>query len=736
MADNPWKPKDDGQIGLPSIDPGMNKLRPSVTRVDPPKRLGLNDNNTKGDVKLLDKIRKRMDRCITAESERRKSQTAAQKFGAGDQWDAQDRDQRNNEQRPCITVDRLGPLIRQVVNNQRLNRPAINVSPVGDKGDPEAAKMFRGLIRAIERECGADIAYDTAFESAVRIGEGYFRFNVEYESETSMNQVIVVERIRNRFTVYGDPDSKQPDGADWRYCFVSEIIPLDEYKEEFPDFEPVNFEQSGTGDKFKAWFTKDGVRIAEYIEVEKKPRSLVRLSNGHVGWKDELHEDVEGDIEAGRLEVIEERESYERAVKWYKTNGIDIISRGEWLGKWIPIVQVCGNELDLEGKLKLTGLIEPAMDAQRLANYWRTMYAECLALTPKAKFIMAEGQDEGYEDEWKTANRSVQPVLHYRPLAFGGNNLPPPNPIPPPGVAQGFEKGAEMADMDMMATTGVRFDVAQDRHNVDPRSGKAIRAFQTPQDLGIAHYMDNFKRSLKHAGDIFIDLIPKIYDEKRQLVILREDDTEQKIEIDPHASKPLGEKQDASGKKLPTFNPTIGKYGVTVTIGPDFATKRQEASEEMLEFMQAIPQVAHFIADLVAKNKDWEGADEIAQRLAKTIPAQLMAPDKKDMTPQTSAYVQNLEGQVKQLGQQLQLAAKEIQEKDKDRAVAQDKIDKDYEAKILKVIADTSKEAAKIAVQEAKLHLEGHKAEHGAHMAERAQDLAEHPPKKEKANAS
>lgn len=738
MADAVDRPKDDGAIKLPSLAPGMNKRRPTArTDYDDPKRLGANDNRNspKKDEAILDELRKLFERIDTNEADNRNRAKLALTFQSGKQWSDADSTQRNIDQRPCLTVDRLGPIIRQVTNDQRLNRPSIQVSPIGDRGDPEAAKMFRGLIRAIERDCAADIAYDWAFENAVATGWGYIRVNTEYESETSFNQVLVIKRVRNKFTVYGDPDAHEPDGADWTKCIISELVPTEEYKETWPKAQLINWELASTGDKFKMWFTKDGVRIAEFWKVCKEPRTLVKLSNGHTGWKDELHDSVVSHIEDGNIEVIEERESFERSIKWFKTNGVEILERGEWLGKWIPIVPVYGNELDMEGKLRLSGIIEPAMDAQRMANYWRTKYAEGVALAPMAKWLIAEGQNEGYEDQWRNANKVSDPTMTYRPTSFGGASLPPPIPIPPPGIPQGFEHGAEMADMDIMATTGIRFDVAQDRRNVDARSGKAIREFNRPQDVGTAHYIDNFKRSLKHLGDILIDLIPKYYDEKRQLMILREDDTEEKVEIDPHSSKPVGEKQGANGKKLPTFNPTIGKYGVTVTIGPSYATKRIESREDMLSLLQALPHIGQVAGDLIVKNFDFEDVETLTKRLLMTLPPGMNQPDQKDMTPQVQALVQQMQTQIKTLQQGLQLAQKELQDKGADRQIAENKIDKDYEAKILKIIADASKEAAKIAVMEAKLHLEGHKAEHGEHIAERQQDLAEHPPKEKKANA-
>jgi hypothetical protein len=290
------------------------------------------------------------------------------------------------------------------------------------------------------------------------------------------------------------------------------------------------------------------------------------------------------------------------------------------------------------------------------------------------------------------------------------------------GIPEGFVNGAQSASMDIMAVTGIRFDVAADHKNVDDRSGKALREFNRPQDLGASHYMDNLKRSLIHTGRMLIDLIPHYYDEKRVMTILREDDTEQRIEIDPHAPKPYDEKAGPDGQKMPIFNPTIGKYGVTVTIGPSFATKRIEAAESMLEFAKVLGPGAHIIMDLIAKNMDWDGSEEIASRLAKAVPAQLMTPDQKDIPPQMQAYLQSLEAQLKQAGVEKQQLLAALNDKGADRAIAQDKIDRDFEAKILKIISDGEANAEKMMIEKVKVALEQLRSEESGAREDRAME--------------
>lgn len=185
-----------------------------------------------------------------------------------------------------------------------------------------------------------------------------------------------------------------------------------------------------------------------------------------------------------------------------------------------------------------------------------------------------------------------------------------------------------------------------------------------------------------------------MYDEARVVTILREDDKEEQVKIDPSLQRPSGEEKRPDGKIRKLFNPTYGKYGVTVTIGPSYATKRIEASENMMAFMKALPQTAALVADLFAKNQDWQGAEEIAARLAKTIPPQLLAPDMKDVPPQVQAALASQEQAIKQLTEQLRAAMAQLQDKNADRQLDASKIQNDFEARLLKIISDTETKMA------------------------------------------
>jgi hypothetical protein len=183
------------------------------------------------------------------------------------------------EKRPCLTINKMKTFVHQITNDQRQNRPAINVSPVGDKVDPETAKMLKGLIRQIERQSNADIAYDTAFDGAVSNGWGYWRILTDYERMTDFRPgSSVVRRIRNPFRVYMDPDSQEPDGSDAKWCFISDLVTRGLSSRKWPGKDQLIGTPQPRVRTSRTGSLQTHVRIAEYFCFENKKRKLLALS--------------------------------------------------------------------------------------------------------------------------------------------------------------------------------------------------------------------------------------------------------------------------------------------------------------------------------------------------------------------------------------------------------------------------------------------------------------------------
>lgn len=108
---------------------------------------------------------------------------------------------------------------------------------------------------------------------------------------------------------------------------------------------------------------------------------------------------------------------------------------------------------------------------------------------------------------------------------------------------------------------------------------------------------------------------------------------------------------------------TVGKYDVVITVGPSYGTKRLEAADSMMSFVNALPQAGAAIMDIIAKSMDWDGADEIAERLQKMLPPGIADP--KNLSPEEQqAYMQQqqqaMQKQMEQEQIQKQAAIEEI----------------------------------------------------------------------------
>ena len=118
------------------------------------------------------------------------------------------------------------------------------------------------------------------------------------------------------------------------------------------------------------------------------------------------------------------------------------------------------------------------------------------------------------------------------------------------------------------------------------------------------------------------------------------------------------EAADQARKLEKVFDLSVGKYDLTVRSGPSFTSRREEAATQMIELIRAYPPAAPLIGDLLAKNLDWPGADEIAERLGAMLP---------DAIKQTAPELEAAKAQIAKLAQALQAAGTKLQALEQDR---------------------------------------------------------------------
>lgn len=516
----------------------------------------------------------------------------------GEQWPEAVRRARELEGRPCLTLNRLPAFIRQVVNEARQNRPAITCHPVDSDADPATAEVLNGLIRNIEQSSDADVAYDTALDFAVTCGFGVFRINARPVEDGSEDLDLVIERVADPFTVYGDPDSLAADSSDWDVAFVTRRMDRRAFAARWPDAEAVDFGDEDPAGAGGARREPGGqVQLVEYWRREAVTRSLVTLTDGQV-LEAEAFEARRPFLEAAGLAPDgPPRTAPGVRVVQRILSGAAVLETVDWPGRFIPLVPVYGEEIRVDGQRRLRGLVRDARDAQRMFNYWRTTSTELVALAPKAPFIGRKGAFDTDQAKWATANSQTHAFIEY-------DGPEPPHRQPFAGVPAGALQEALNAADDLKSIMGLHDASLGARSN--ETSGRAILARQREGDVSTFHYIDNLSRAIRHAGRVLIDLIPKVYSAPRMVRILG-----------PDGVPALAAVNGADGGGRRVFDLSAGRYDLTVRAGPSFASRREEAASQMIELIRAYPPAAPLIGDLLARNLDWPGAEEVARRLAR-----------------------------------------------------------------------------------------------------------------------
>lgn len=512
-------------------------------------------------------------------------------FMIGEQWSEEDR--RAREGRPCLTINYVRQFVKQVAGDIRMSKPGINVLPVDSGADVQVADILSGLIRNIEASSDAKAAYAAAVDSQVAAGVGHWRVSWDYAEHDGFSQELRIEPIEDGVGVLWDPAAKRLTRSDARFCFVPYEMERDDFKEAYPDaaVAPLDDDQAVKS----AWFG-DRYRVAEYWCKKPYVRKLALLDDGSTTDADA--------IPPGRIAVkVDERESY-RVVR-YIMSGAEIIDGPmEIPGQYIPIIPVIGEEVRAQGRTYRSGLIRFAKDPQRRFNYWASAQTEAVALQPKAPWLVTSENIAEYQDVWHQANLKNLPFLPYTPDA--GNGGAPPQRATPPVASAGIAEGLALAAEDMKRVTGI-YDASLGARS-NETSGKAILARQREGDVANFVYLDNFARAIRHTADVLIGLIPHFYDTARIVRIMGEDGAIQTAEI----NKPT----IADGAATVLNDLSVGRYDVAVEAGSSYASRRQEAAEGMMQFMQAVPAVAPMMLPDLAKMQDWPDADKLAEKLA------------------------------------------------------------------------------------------------------------------------
>nr|GAT42297.1 predicted protein [Mycena chlorophos] len=561
------------------------------------------------------------------------------KFITGEgQWDPVVRQRRIAEKKPTLTFNRLVAFLAQVIGDRLMNETEIRVLP--DKGsEKEIANIREGLIRNIFKNSNAEFARQEAAKYQVIGGQGAFYLSVNYCSDDVFEQELRINAVYDPYAAVFDPLGIEPSGKDCQWAFVGEDIPAEEYRARWPNASETSFMDANHWNQSGFWLQEDTVRIVNYWRmVTSGFKTLALYRDGTVHDITDMEEYEYSPFIAsypdGEPYI---REVPKRFCQLYICSGNEILEGPyNYNCSSIPLYRVPGWEVNDGERVYRWGLIRHLKDPQRLHNYWRSTVAEQLVAAPRNKWLVTPDAIKGHEAKWRRSPVSSDPFLYYN------DGETTPVHVPPPGIDAALVNEAGASTQDLKDISNLHEAALGMPSN--EVSGVAITKRNSVSDVGTYIYTDRARMADERCAYNINELIPDYYDTMRTETVMGADNKLSTVVLNDPSN--------------PMSNVTIGRYNVTVTVGPASQTRRTLAAEQMMSFVNAAPQIAGSVMDLIAEAQDWPQSIEFARRFKMLLPQGMVPED--EMTPEMVA-MQQAKQQEQQQQQQIQLLQLQVE---------------------------------------------------------------------------
>lgn len=586
----------------------------------------------------------RFDRCYSSQREMRLLCVQDRRFAfvQGAQYEGELADQFAN--RPKFEINKVHQSIIRIFSEYRNNRVSVDFRPEDEGGSDENAEFLDGLYRADEQESGAQEAYDTAFEEGVAGGMGAWRLVHKYEDEEDEDddrRRICIEAIPDADnSVFFDIDAKRYDKKDASYCFVISGMQPSLYDDEYGGEAAADtsewrarrkkLDPQGKGitsfDKVERmgsydWFAPDVVYVAEYYEVEQVNEPVhfyVQAASGEeVKLKGKAQIEAEGQklLDQG-FELARVKKVKTRKVHKYIIDGNRVLEDcGFIAGNVIPVVPFYAKRLFVDNVERIMGHIRLATDAQRLYNMLVSLLAEISVKSPVSKPILTPAQVLGLERYWAEDDVNRYPYAMINPVIDPDGQPMPAQPIAytkAPEIPPALAGLIQLIGMDMQEVLGQSGEQQEVVSNI---SAKAVELIQNRLDMQNFIYMDNFKKSMKRCGEIWLAMARELYDEEeRPMRVVNEDGTDKVEKLRIPSTGPNDE-------VTYTNDPAAGRFKVVADVGPSFTTRRDgtvRAITGMLQFMED-PLDKAVLTFVAVKNLEGEGFDPVKQHFRQKL---------------------------------------------------------------------------------------------------------------------
>lgn len=585
-------------------------------------------------------------------------------FAASYQWAEEDLRRRQEQNAPSLTFNRIFSLFKKKMASRTRIRVGPRVLPETDGEQyEEIAKIREGITRNIERNSDIGAVDAIVSQNQFIAGVGCYDVAVDYANADVFEYDIFIRSVFDPFSVVWDRLSTEPTGRDARHCVLHTYMDKEDFKKAYPNAQEISFDGAGQNTwwtfsrrkiSITGWLSDKAIRVATVWRMRERKRTLALLTNGDVvplpdGTSPKDFAMPTGSADGGLAPPVTValhpqtgeyivRESPVKYCEGYITNGLEILKGPFELPiDRVPLIRVPGWMIPIGDRVERFSAVSFAKDAIRFYNYVRSDRIERIIFRPRFSWIANEDEVRGREALWTNAHLARNQLgLHAGPSGGG------PRQLDPPQVDQASILETQTAVQDIMDV----FDTQQPAQpGQTPTTASALEMLQSASDGSNVVFDEMYFAAKREVYRTVNQLIPHVYDTPRVVKVVGEDD-KLKTAI-------LNNPENPESMDL-----TLGKYAVSIDIGPSVLTKRAQSIELIKTMINAAPDAAAIVFDKLIELQNIQGGDVLARRWRERFNI------KDEETPTTpeeiAAMEQAAQLQQQQLEMEMQLKQAEL----------------------------------------------------------------------------
>lgn len=567
---------------------------------------------------LTDLAKERLTKSRNHSHDWRKEAVDCFNFRAGDQWSQDDRAMMEEELRPPITFNRIGPVIDVVSGHEVANRQEIRYFPRSNE-DSQVNELLTATVAWVDDECEAEDEISDSFSDMLTCGMGWTETRMSYDEDPD-GKIHSAERVPP-LEMYWDAAAKKRNLSDARYKMRMKWMPKEEVEQRWPkskDIDPSegvidDTDQFGEAHDSSPPFYEDE-SISEWWRPHEKMYRVMQYQY----WERETIYRI-GDPDSGQLVELSEKKYNRikdripnlkviRQLKkvYYQSFiiGVTELETKPLSCNNFTLRAMCGKRDTI--KNVWYGIVRGMLDPQRWSNKFMSNIQDIVSSNRQGGAFVEEGalvDPRRAEEDWNRADALIQ----VRDGALSQNKILERNPAAYP---QGLDRLLQFSITSIPDVTGVNLELMglADRTQANVLEMTRKRAGMTI----LSSLFDALRRYNKERGKVVLHYIQNYISDGRLIRILGKDGDPQYI---PLMRQPDTAKYDVIVDEAPnSVNKKDETFGMLTQIIPFLSKMGVPIPPEVLDYVPLPTSLAEKWKEQLQPSKEQQEQEKIQKR--------------------------------------------------------------------------------------------------------------------------